>query len=45
MTFTTTQPSQVQGLEGYSVNPVFTVGETIDGYTPPEFWMVAALTN
>jgi len=33
MTFTTTQPSQVQGLEGYSVNPIFTVGETITGTT------------
>ena len=34
MTFDTTQPSQMQGLNGYTVDPVFTVGETIDGYTP-----------
>ena len=35
MAFDTTQPSQVQGLNGYTVDPVFTVGDTIDGYTPP----------
>ncbi|AFZ60318.1 DUF839 domain-containing protein [Anabaena cylindrica FACHB-243] len=33
--FDTTQPAQVQGLDGYTVDPIFTVGETIDGYTPP----------
>ncbi|BAY89984.1 MULTISPECIES: esterase-like activity of phytase family protein [unclassified Tolypothrix] len=33
--FDTTQPAQVKGLGGYTVNPIFTVGETIDGYTPP----------
>lgn len=34
MAFDTTQPSQMQGLNGYTVNPVFTVGDTINGYTP-----------
>ena len=36
----TNQPAQVQGLNGYSVDPVFTIGETFVGgsqgdYTPP----------
>ena len=36
----TNQPAQLQGLNGYSVDPIFTVGETIVGgsqgdYTPP----------
>ncbi|MBD2293307.1 DUF839 domain-containing protein [Anabaena sphaerica FACHB-251] len=33
--FDTTQPAQVKGLNGYTVDPIFTVGETINGYTPP----------
>ncbi|WP_016949600.1 alkaline phosphatase PhoX [Anabaena sp. PCC 7108] len=33
--FDTTQPAQIQGLDGYTVDPIFTVGETIDSYTPP----------
>ena len=32
--FDTNQPSQIQPLEGYRVDPLFTVGETIDGYAP-----------
>jgi serralysin len=32
--FDTTQPAQIQGLQGYTVDPIFTVGETIDDYTP-----------
>ena len=35
MTFTTTQPSQVAGLNGYTVTPIFTIGETYEDYTPP----------
>jgi hypothetical protein len=35
MSFNTNEPSQMQGLDGYSVKPLFTVGETIDDYTPP----------
>jgi hypothetical protein len=31
----TTQPAQMTGLNGYTVNPLFTVGESIDDYTPP----------
>lgn len=31
----TTQPAQMTGLNSYEVFPLFTVGETIDGYTPP----------
>ena len=27
--------SMMEGLEGYGVQPLFTVGETINGYTPP----------
>ncbi len=30
----TNQPSQMAGLNGYTVDPFFTVGETIGGYTP-----------
>ncbi len=33
--FDTKEPSQVQGLNGYTVDPIFTVGEKIDGYAPP----------
>ena len=33
--FDTNQPAQVQGLEGYKVDPIFTVGDTIESYTPP----------
>ncbi|TAE59708.1 MAG: DUF839 domain-containing protein [Nostocales cyanobacterium] len=33
--FDTNQPAQVKGLNSYTVDPIFTVGETIDGYTPP----------
>ncbi|MBK1987220.1 DUF839 domain-containing protein [Sphaerospermopsis aphanizomenoides BCCUSP55] len=33
--FNTTEPAQVMGLDGYTVTPIYTVGETIDGYTPP----------
>ncbi|MBJ7900130.1 MAG: hypothetical protein GC158_09465 [Cyanobacteria bacterium RI_101] len=33
--FETNQPSQMQALEGYEIRPLFTVGETIDGYVPP----------
>jgi len=32
--FDTNQPSQIQPLEGYRVDPLFTVGEIIDGYAP-----------
>ncbi|MEA5619230.1 alkaline phosphatase PhoX [Cronbergia sp. UHCC 0137] len=35
MAFDTTQPAQVKGLAGYTVDPIFTVGETINGYTAP----------
>ena len=33
--FTTNQPAQIQGLNGYTVKPIFTVGETIGDYAPP----------
>lgn len=33
--FDTTQPSQVKGLNGYTVDPIFTVGERIGNYVPP----------
>ncbi|MBD2198989.1 MULTISPECIES: esterase-like activity of phytase family protein [Calothrix] len=33
--FDTNQPAQVKGLGGYTVNPIFTVGEKIDDYAPP----------
>ncbi|MEA5583312.1 alkaline phosphatase PhoX [Nodularia harveyana UHCC-0300] len=32
--FDTTQPAQIKGLEGYTVDPIFTIGETVNGYTP-----------
>lgn len=32
--FDTNQPTQVSGLNGYTVDPLVTIGETIDGYTP-----------
>ncbi|MDP5017758.1 MAG: hypothetical protein NWQ43_10730, partial [Dolichospermum sp.] len=32
--FDTNQPAQIQGIQGYTVDPIFTVGETINGYTP-----------
>ena len=35
MSFNTNEPSQIQGLGGYTTNPLFTVGETIGDYTPP----------
>lgn len=35
MSFNTNEPSQMQGLDGYSVKPLFTVGETINDYAPP----------
>ncbi|MEN9869977.1 MAG: hypothetical protein RLZZ171_960, partial [Cyanobacteriota bacterium] len=31
----TEQPSQVKGLNGYEVDPIFTIGEESNGYTPP----------
>jgi serralysin len=33
--FDTTQPSQVKGLDGYTIDPIFTVGEKIGDYVPP----------
>jgi hypothetical protein len=33
--FDTTQPSQVKGLNGYTVDPIFTVGDKIGDYVPP----------
>jgi serralysin len=35
LSFDTTQPSQVQGLNGYTVDPIFTVGDKIGDYVPP----------
>ena len=35
LSFDTTQPSQVKGLGGYTVDPIFTVGEKIGTYVPP----------
>ncbi|MDX2216195.1 MAG: hypothetical protein SFY66_23215 [Oculatellaceae cyanobacterium bins.114] len=35
MAFDTTSSSMLNGANGYTVDPLFTVGETIDGYTPP----------
>jgi Ca2+-binding RTX toxin-like protein len=32
--FDTTQPTQVTGLVNHSIDPIFTVGETIGDYTP-----------
>ena len=31
----TEQPAQAKGLNGYEVDPIFTIGEEFDGYTPP----------
>ena len=31
----TSEPAQATGLGDWSTTPVFTIGETIDGYTPP----------
>jgi serralysin len=33
--FDTTQPSQVKGLNGYTVDPIFTVGDKIGNYVAP----------
>ncbi|GAA5496743.1 hypothetical protein Rhal01_02928 [Rubritalea halochordaticola] len=30
----TTEPAQMVGLNGYTTDPIFTVGETVNGYTP-----------
>lgn len=35
LSFDTTQPSQVVGLAGYTVDPIFTVGDKIGDYVPP----------
>jgi serralysin len=34
-TFDTIQPSQVKALNGYTVDPIFTVGDKIGNYVPP----------
>jgi serralysin len=34
MAFDTQQPNQVNGLNGYTIDPVVTIGDTINGYTP-----------
>ncbi len=34
LSFDTTQPSQVKGLNGYTVDPIFTVGDKIGNYVP-----------
>jgi serralysin len=34
LSFDTTQPSQVKGLNGWTVDPIFTVGEKIGNYVP-----------
>jgi hypothetical protein len=31
----TEQPAQVKGLNGYKVDPIFTIGEEFNGYAPP----------
>ncbi|MGD8556833.1 MAG: hypothetical protein PVJ14_05745, partial [Chromatiales bacterium] len=31
----TSEPPQATGLAGWSTDPVFTIGETMNGYTPP----------
>jgi hypothetical protein len=33
--YTTPEPSQVTGLLGWTTKPLFTVGESVDGYRPP----------
>ncbi|NJK37543.1 MAG: DUF839 domain-containing protein [Oscillatoriales cyanobacterium SM2_3_0] len=35
MAFDTTQPGQIVGLGHFDYNPVFTIGETFNSYTPP----------
>ncbi|PZV17773.1 MAG: hypothetical protein DCF20_05230 [Pseudanabaena sp.] len=35
LSFDTTQPAQVIGLGGYTVDPIFTVGDKIGTYVPP----------
>ncbi len=35
MAFDTNQPAQISGLNGYTVNPIVTIGDTIGDYTPP----------
>jgi hypothetical protein len=35
ISFDTTQPSQVKGLNGYTVDPIFTVGDKIGNYVAP----------
>jgi serralysin len=35
LSFDTTQPSQVQGLNGYTVDPIFTVGDKVGDYVAP----------
>ncbi|WP_353932951.1 alkaline phosphatase PhoX [Okeanomitos corallinicola TIOX110] len=32
--FDTNQPAQLKGLQGYTVDPILTIGETVNGYTP-----------
>jgi serralysin len=34
LSFDTNQPSQVKGLNGYTIDPIFTVGEKIGNYVP-----------
>jgi serralysin len=34
ISFDTTQPSQLKGLNGYTVDPIFTVGDKIGDYVP-----------
>ncbi len=34
LSFDTTQPSQVKGLNGWTVDPIFTVGDKIGNYVP-----------
>jgi hypothetical protein len=33
--YDTSEPAQMRGLGEWTTDPVFTIGETIDGYTPP----------
>ncbi|WP_027401425.1 calcium-binding protein [Aphanizomenon flos-aquae] len=35
ISFDTTEPSQVKGLNGYTVDPIFTVGDKIGNYVAP----------
>ena len=35
LSFDTTQPTQVKGLGGWTVDPIFTVGDKIGTYVPP----------